>query len=339
MRYIIYGAGAIGGSIGARLFQAGHEVILICRGDHLAAIRQDGLRLRAPDVDARFPVAAVGHPREIDFRTDDAVILTMKTQDTERALFDLETSGGSDVRVICTQNGVENERLAARRFARVYAMLVAMPASYLVAGEVIAEAIPISGVHHIGRFPAGVDAFAERVAADISRSTLLSEADPRIMRLKYTKLLANVGNAIQVITGFMRGSAENTALMTAVRQEAVDVYNAAGIDFASDEEYTERVQRHLKQGQVEGWLRGGSSTWQSLMRGHTTVEVDYLNGEIVLLGALHGVPAPINSVLRRTAVAMAAAGHKPGHHSFEELQAMIAAERARAGAPAGEGVR
>ncbi|MCS7002076.1 MAG: hypothetical protein NZ518_04425, partial [Dehalococcoidia bacterium] len=49
MRFLIYGAGAVGGVIGARLRLAGHEVALICRGDHLTAIQRNGLTLRAPD--------------------------------------------------------------------------------------------------------------------------------------------------------------------------------------------------------------------------------------------------------------------------------------------------
>jgi 2-dehydropantoate 2-reductase len=49
MRYIIYGAGGIGGGIGARLFQHGHKVILICRGEHLSAIQRQGLTLKTPE--------------------------------------------------------------------------------------------------------------------------------------------------------------------------------------------------------------------------------------------------------------------------------------------------
>src|SRR5215207_7197961 len=111
MRYIIYGAGAIGGGIGGRLFEAGHDVVLICRGEHLEAIRRDGLLLRSPEGETRLPVPAAGHPREIEFTPDDVVVLTMKTQDTERALLDLEAAGGSGLPVVCCQNGVENERL------------------------------------------------------------------------------------------------------------------------------------------------------------------------------------------------------------------------------------
>ena len=55
VRYIIYGAGAIGGSIGARLFQNGHDVILICRGAHLEKVQRDGLTFQTPDETTTLP--------------------------------------------------------------------------------------------------------------------------------------------------------------------------------------------------------------------------------------------------------------------------------------------
>ena len=62
MRYVIYGAGAIGGTIGGRLAQHGHEVVSIARGAHAAAIRDHGLRLVSPDDDmlVRVPCCSVG---------------------------------------------------------------------------------------------------------------------------------------------------------------------------------------------------------------------------------------------------------------------------------------
>jgi 2-dehydropantoate 2-reductase len=328
MRYIIYGAGAIGGAIGGRLFEAGHDVVLICRGAQLDAIRQYGLLLRTPEGDLRLPVPAVGHPRNVAFTPDDAVILTMKTQDTERALHDLETSGGARLPVVCAQNGVENERLAARRFARVYAMLVALPATFLEPGEVIAGSVPHTGVLHAGRYPHGLDATIEQICTDLSRSRFRSDPDPAVMRLKYTKLLTNVGNAIQVITGGEWSDGGLRTMQREAAQEAIACYQAAGIDFASDEEYAARVNRYYRSGVEDSRRRVVSSTLQSVLKGHTTIEVDFLSGEVVLLGALHGVPTPCNSVLRRIAVQMAAAGERPGRHSVSELAAMVASERA-----------
>src|SRR5918996_980418 len=127
MRFIVYGAGAVGGTIGGRLFQAGHDVTLIARGDHLRALRTDGLTLRWPDGAATLPVPAAASPDETDLRPGDVVVLAMKTQHTAAAVAALAMAAPPDVAVVCAQNGVENERIALRSFADVYAMSVMLP--------------------------------------------------------------------------------------------------------------------------------------------------------------------------------------------------------------------
>src|SRR5574338_1282100 len=104
MRYIVYGAGAIGGIIGARLFERGHDVTLIARGDHLDAMRRDGLTLRTPGETLTLRVPAVAHPSEIAFAPDDVVFLAMKSQHTEAALDDLAAAAPPSVSIVCAQN-------------------------------------------------------------------------------------------------------------------------------------------------------------------------------------------------------------------------------------------
>ena len=86
MRYIIIGAGAVGGTIGGCLFQGGHEVVLVARGAHLDALRRDGLRLATPLGTEVLPIPAVSGPAEVELRHDDVLILTAKTQHAEALL-------------------------------------------------------------------------------------------------------------------------------------------------------------------------------------------------------------------------------------------------------------
>ena len=83
------------------------------------------------------------------------------------------------------------------------------------------------------------------------------------------------------------------------------------------------VTSHYRAQDVGGEARSASSTLQSVLRGHQTTEVDYLNGEIELIGRLHGVPTPYNSVVREVATRMAATKAQPGSVSLEELRAMV----------------
>ena len=324
VRFVIYGAGGVGGTIGGQLHRSGHDVVLIARGAHLAAINTNGLNLRTPAGDFRLSIPAVGHPNLIDWRPDDVVLLTMKTQDTESALRDLELAAGTGVPVICGQNGIENERMALRRFTTVYAMLIALPATFVDPGEVIASAAPYSGALHCGRYPGGTDELIESVCAALRASNFLAEADPKVMRLKHRKLLMNLANGLEIVTGQNAWGATGGlgAFVDALRNEAIACFDAAEIDYAALDEYTSRVNSHYKAQPVGGQARTGSSTLQSVMRGHTTVEVDYLNGEIELLGALHGVPTPYNSAVRRMAVEMAARGMEPGSRTLDDVRGL-----------------
>ena len=97
MRYVIFGAGAIGGVIGGRLHAAGHDVVLVARGEHLTALQRDGLRLRTPDGEERLAVTAVGSVAELGLTADDVVFLTVKSQDTVAALDDLRAAAPPDI--------------------------------------------------------------------------------------------------------------------------------------------------------------------------------------------------------------------------------------------------
>ncbi|MDA1001797.1 MAG: NAD(P)-binding domain-containing protein, partial [Chloroflexi bacterium] len=297
MRYVIYGAGAIGGCIGARLFAAGHDVVLIARGAHLERIRADGLRERTPAGDAVHRIPAVGHPRELAFTNDDVLVLTMKSQDTASALDDLRAEADDRVAVVCAQNGVDNERLAARRFARVYGMLVYLPATFLEPGVIVVHADPPAGVLDVGRYPSGVDTLSERIAADITGAGFVSRASEDVMRLKYGKLLGNLGNAVRALCA---PGSETDEILRLADAEARACFRAAGIAWTSDEESV-AIAATVARRDVPGAPRAGSSSWQSLARGTGNIEADYLNGEISLLGRLHGVPTPVNAAVQRRA--------------------------------------
>jgi 2-dehydropantoate 2-reductase len=320
MRYIIYGAGGIGGAIGARLFQHGHEVVLICRGEQMTTIQQRGLTLKTPQETVQLPLRAVGHPAELKFTEKDVVLLTMKSQDTEGALRDLERAGGGEVPIICAQNGVENERLAARRFERVYGMVVVMPATYLEPGVVLNHSSPVEGVLDTGCYPSGVDSLITQVAADLTACRFSAKPDPHIMRWKYAKLLTNLQNALQAACGLDFHERE---FARKVRDEGLACLRAAGIEAAPQDEFRRRMAE-VKILDIPGHPRTGGSTWQSLMRGLPTTEADFLNGEIVLLGKLHGVPTPYNRLLQKVANEMARTGKRPGSMSIEELQKRLA---------------
>jgi 2-dehydropantoate 2-reductase len=297
LRIVIHGAGAVGGVLGARLHQHGHDVTLIARGEHLRALRERGLTLTSPDGRVTLPVPAVGHPSELRLEPGDLVLLAMKTQDTEAALQDLTAAGSSEIAVACAQNGVENERLALRRFAQVYGMMVWMPAAFLEPGVVEIYSTPLSGAFALGCVPHGTDARAERLAAALEGSGFRAACVPDVLRWKHAKLLTNLGNALEAAAG---PEADLQDIEQRLRDEALACYQAAGIDWMPLPEMRALVGR-LELAPVSGRHRRGGSSWQSLARGAGSIETDWLNGEIVLLGRLHGVPTPVNRRLQELA--------------------------------------
>jgi 2-dehydropantoate 2-reductase len=291
MRFIVYGAGAVGGTLGALLAKAGHPVILIARGEHLRVLRSEGLLLSTPEKQERLALQAVGGPSEIQWQEGDVVLLTMKTQDTEAALRELPPG----VPLVCLQNGVANERIALRHFADVYGVCVMFPTTHLVPGVVAQHSFPVPGILNIGRFPSGSDDRAAQIAAALRSAGFVCEPLPDIMRWKYTKLLMNLGNAVQAVCG------SAPEIFGPVRAEGERVLKAAGIDFATEEENRGLRADLITNHDAIGQPRSGGSSWQSLARGTGAIESDYLNGEIVLLGRLHGVPVPYNEHAQRMA--------------------------------------
>jgi 2-dehydropantoate 2-reductase len=315
-RWVIFGAGAIGATIGGRLHAAGREVVLVARGAHLEALRRDGLRLQTPESDDVLRVPCAASVGELGLGDGDVVVLGVKTQDATDALDDLAAAAGPEVAVVCTQNGVETERLALRRFPLVYGMFTVMATQFLEPGVVQAFGSPVLGVLDVGRYPSGADERAGEVAAGLSAAGFASRADERIMRFKYAKLLSNVGNALQVTLG---PEADSDDLHARAREEALACYQAAGIDVAGDDEVDERIEVTRTLRPAGGRRHTGGSSWQSVVRGTGRIEADYLNGEIVLLGRLHGVPTPVNEALQRGALRVVREGLRPGAVSRADL--------------------
>jgi 2-dehydropantoate 2-reductase len=327
MRFVVVGAGAIGGAVGGRLFQEGYEVTLVARGEHGQAL-ESGLVLESPTETVTLPIPAVADPGQLPWgeQAEDAVVLlAVKGQHTDHALNQLAVVPPSTP-VVCMQNGVENERRVLRHFANTYAMCVMCPASRLRPGVVQVHSTPVSGMLDLGRYPSGLDDRAHAIADAIAVTSFQSVARPDIMRWKYRKLLMNLSNAAEALCG---SEGRFSPLAKAAQREGADVLAAAGIDVATPEEDRERRADFLRLDRTSSGEWQGGSSWQSLARGAGSIEAEFLNGEIVLLGNQHDVPTPVNALLQRLAVRAAAEGAPPGSWTVADLSRL-------AGVPHGE---
>lgn len=322
MRIIVYGVGAIGGTVAGALARSGQEVVGLARGAHREAIDREGLLLRTPDGAERVRFPCRADPAEIGVRPDDAILLAMKTQDTLPALERLRAAGVEEQPIFCVQNGVTNERFALRRFPEVHGVRVGMPASLPRPGEVCAYGSPRLGIFDIGRYPSGSNAHDTRLAQALEAAGIAAFVTADVMPSKYGKLLMNLGNIVEAALG---PGVDAKGILSLVRAEAETVLEAAGIawrDVGPDDPRRAGLMRHAP---VDGVSRAGGSTTQSLARGAGTIETDYLNGEIVLLGRLHGVPAPANAYMLDLGARLVREGLPPGAITVAEMEAGLAA--------------
>src|SRR6478735_8143863 len=290
MHWLVYGAGAVGGVLGARMYDAGLDVTLVARGDHLAAIRSRGLTVAAPDGERTVDVPAVGSAGEADLARPTTVLLAVKSHQTHAAVEDLVAALPGGAPVVSLQNGVANEPTLLRFFADVQGVCVMMPTGHLE--------------------PGGVDKTTMRVAEAFATAGFVSEPRADIMAWKRRKLMMNLGNAVQACCG--NDDPDAGRLLEAVEAEGERALAASGLTVVSAQEDRARRGDILQRRDLAGRPRGGGSSWQSLRRAQGSIETDYLNGEVALLGRLRGVPTPANELLQRTAARLAREGAAPG---------------------------
>lgn len=307
-RYVVIGAGALGGLVAAELHAAGRSSLLVARGAHGEAIRADGLRIRRPAGTDTIDVPVASGPDDVDLTPDDVLVLAVKAQDVEDVLRTwswLPVAGGgvaADLPVLTLQNGLSTEDAVLRRFGEVHAATAWIAASHLTPGEIVSPSWPSVGIVWVGPLAAATAEGSERIASDLRAARWTATVVPDVRRWKAHKLRGNITNGLDLVAGDDADLAEAARRLVA---ELDAVYAAAGIDPVDPATAVADLPELLVD-DVPGH-RHRRSTWQSFARGAGS-EIDHLNGEIVLLGRLHDVPTPVNEALQRALGRRAAAG-------------------------------
>lgn len=294
-RWVVVGAGAVGGSIGGLLQEAGARVAFVARGEHGAAMRRSGLLLRLPERDLHLEVRCVEGAADVEWRSGDVALLATKLNDARAVLDELRAAAGPHLPVVCATNGVHAERWAAERFERVLSMLVWLPALHLRPGEVRLHASGVRGVldsgPHAGR---GTLELVSKLCAQLREAGF--DAVPRsdIAAWKHAKWIANLGGAAQALV-----QDDWRPVAAAARAEGEVVLDAAALPRVASTLLRERVAG-VREVPVAGEVRPGNSTWQSRARGKP-LESPWIEGALAELAAAVGVPAPINTFLAEAA--------------------------------------
>ena len=197
--------------------------------------------------------------------------------------------------------------------------MVGFTGIYLEAGTVFNPVEGNAGYLEIGRYPQGIDSRAEQVTADIEAAGFAVSTHAKVMAAKGAKMIGNLANALNAITD---GKGDSDRYVQRAREEGERCLRAEGLPLEDRSELQRRAKARRGVNRLPEDLRNLGSSWQSLMRGQGSTEADYLNGEIVRLGRLHGIPTPFNRVLQIVAGQMARRREKPGIHDADELYRM-----------------
>jgi 2-dehydropantoate 2-reductase len=333
MRFVMLGAGAIGGVVGGQLGKSGLDVLFVDPWrEHVDGINRHGLQLRGVHGHHVIRAPAVTDVGQVGFRDDDVVVCAVKSFQTDAAMQALRRASPLELPIFCAQNGVRNEETAARYFRAVHGVMVLIGAKRLVPGEVVHTS---AGPLGIGTWPTGLSDVAREVARAIGKTDIPAYTTDEIVVHKWNKMAVNLNNATFGLLGISGQEAhadpEVRAWMADVYDEGVRVLRAAGIRFDGPPGLG-TVEKRIAD------LRGPAPTvrvpadeepkhrpslWQDLYHRSGQVEADWFNGEIVRLGKAHGVPTPYSGLLLALITEMAQSRQRPGRYTVRELRARL----------------
>ncbi|UAJ80858.1 2-dehydropantoate 2-reductase [Leifsonia sp. ZF2019] len=306
MRIGVIGAGAIGGAVAALLDRVGHLVEVTARGEHLAAIRRDGLRLDGGWGEHTARVDAA----ETLQSTPELVFLCTKAQDA-RAAIEENAHLLRGITVVVVQNGLAGLRQASELLpdSDCVGALALYASSYLSPGRITVTTTANTYLG-AGDGPPPASAVA---AAGVLDAAMPAFAVANFTGAQWTKLIVNQVNAMPAITGLSvqqtLGDRALRAIVTASMQEATRVGFDRGIRYGSIQGLDDRILRFVARAprwaaqivpllmrRRMGATPNPGSTLQSIRRGQRS-EIDYLNGAVVAEAAELGRAAPVNAAL------------------------------------------
>jgi 2-dehydropantoate 2-reductase len=294
MRIAIMGAGGLGGYFGARLASGGAaDVHFIARGEHLDAMRREGLRIEGPEPIHVKPVQATDKPAEVGVA--DVVMLCVKLWDTEQAIGQIRPMVGRETAVVSFQNGVLKDQYLRAAFDERQLMGgVGYVATTIDAPGIIRQTGPMQRLL-FGEFDGSRSPRGEALLAACRAGGINAELSTEITREIWQKFvflvaLSGMTTTIRKAIGPIRSHPQTRALLLDVMREVVAVGQAHGVPLPDD---FAQARLQFADGLPADMT---SSMHHDLERGNR-LEVRWLSGGVVELGQAKGVPTPLNRAI------------------------------------------
>ena len=289
MKLVVVGAGGVGGYFGGKLQRRGTAVTFVARGAHLEALRRRGLTIRwASEGEWSVPATAVEHLEGQP--TADAVLLCVKSFDTEQAVEAIRPVVGPDTAVVSLQNGVDNEEKidaalgAGRAVGGVAYVFATIEGPGLIAhtqgGRVV-----------LGELDGQTRPRTERLRDAFTAAGVPTELSPDIRRALWDKYLAITAQAGMTAltrkpTGVIRAIPECWTMFRLLLEELAAIAAAEKVGLAAD------VVERILTGVAGLKPDTTSSMYYDLTHGKR-LELEALQGHALRLAERHGLPAPM----------------------------------------------
>jgi len=288
MKLVVMGAGGVGGYFGGKLQRRGTAVTFVARGAHLEALRRRGLTIRsATEGEWSAPATAVEHLAGQP--TADAVLLCVKSFDTEEAVEAIRPVVGPDTAVLSLQNGVDNEAKIDAALGAGHAVGgVAYVFATIEGPGVIAHTQ--GGRIVLGELDGQARPRTERLREAFTAAGVPTELSPDIRRALWDKYLAITAQAgMTALTrkpvGVIRATPECWTLFRLLLEELAAIAAAEKVGLAPD------VVERILTG-VSGLKPDTTSSMYYDLTHGKRLELEALQGHALRLAERHGLPSP-----------------------------------------------
>ena len=287
MKILIMGAGAVGAYFGARLQQAGEQVVFCARGDHLRALKERGLAFTSHQGDFSIAISATADPR--DFAPYDLILFCVKSYDTAAAAHSLEGCLNPGGAILTIQNGVENETLLAKVFGKGSVMggNARVGAELVAPGRIVHRT---GGLIEFGELDGRDTVRAQRLAELFRRAGIFGELTMRLPTIRWEKLLWNaafntVTTLVQRKVGDLIDAPDGVELLRALMREIAAVARAEGVALGEAQVEAQITRSRASLRDVR------PSTLQDSERGKP-LEYEALCGAVIRTARRHRIATP-----------------------------------------------
>ena len=341
LRFLIFGAGAIGTLVGGSLAHAGYPVVFLERPEHQDELKSRGLRLHIGQEDIAIinPRVAANLGEALGMMPFDVAVFAVKAYDTQVVIRSFIPYRDRLPVFLCLQNGVENETALEAALGResVIPGMVTHEINRQRVGDITLQ-------HRRGMGLGAAHPLSPRLSQALQEAQLNSRIYQDTASMKWSKMLTNlVNNATSAILKMTPAEIfrdrDLARLELAQLRETMSIMAAMGLHVVdlpglpmrildtAIRKLPDDLSMHLLSGLL-GDRRGNkkSSFYLDLMSGKKVGEVEYLNGAVVRYGVRLGIPTPVNRLLTQTLTALINGEYRADRfdHQPEKLQDLLA---------------